>query len=56
MQTKGRGWGWGGGVGVRVGRAIAEINVEFRIAWKTLDLDLNTPKERDSKCPDGKLG
>lgn len=46
----------GGGVGVRVGRAIAEINVEFRVAWKTLDLDLNTPKERDSKCPDGKLG
>lgn len=56
MQTKVWGWEWGGGVGLRVGRAIAEINVEFRVAWKTLDLDLNTPKERDSKFPDGKLG
>lgn len=54
MQTKMR--EWGGGVGVRVGRAIAEIDVEFRVAWKTLDLDINTPKESDSTCPDGKLG
>ena len=35
-------------MGVRVGRAIAEIDVEFRVAWKTLDLDINTPKENDS--------
>lgn len=54
MQTKMR--EWGGGVGVRVGRAIAEIDVEFRVAWKTLDLDINTPKESDSTCPDGKPG